>query len=177
MASSVFLGLGTNMGDREALLNKVIELITRSVGPVAACSGIYITEPWGFESRDNFLNMVIQVYTDLQPFDLLEKLSIIENQLGRKRSSGKYISRTIDIDILIYGKRVIDSPDLKIPHPLIQDRKFVLIPFCDIAPQLIHPVLDKTFAELIKECKDERKVKKVYPHSFYPLGGKEIQST
>jgi|WetSurSiteA1Bulk_404760.scaffolds.fasta_scaffold48037_2 2-amino-4-hydroxy-6-hydroxymethyldihydropteridine diphosphokinase len=177
MASSVFLGLGTNKGDREVLLNKVLELITGSVGPVAACSGIYVTEPWGFESRDNFLNMVIQVYTDLKPFDLLEKLSIIENQLGRKRSSGKYISRTIDIDILIYGNRVIDSPDLKIPHPLIQARKFVLIPFCDIAPELTHPVLDKTFAELLKECRDDRKVKKIYPPPFSPRGGKEIQST
>jgi len=175
MASYVFLGLGTNMGDREALLNKALELITESVGPVTACSGIYETEPWGFESRYNFLNMVIQVHTDLKPSDLLEKLAIIENQLGRKRKVGKYISRTIDIDILIYSNRVIDSPDLKIPHPLLQDRKFVLIPFCDIAPELTHPVLNKTFGELLKECKDNRKVKKFDPLSFSPLGGKEIQ--
>jgi len=172
MASRVFLGLGTNLGDRDSLLNKAIELIASSVGPVTACSGIYETEPWGFESRNKFLNMVILVNTGLNPSDLLSKLAIIENQLGRKRNRKKYISRTIDIDILLYGNRIIDNPDLKIPHPLIQDRKFVLVPFCDIEPELIHPVLNKTFGILLKECKDESEVKKIYPLSFYPIGGK-----
>ena len=156
MTSYAFLGLGTNLGDRETWLNKALELISGPVGPVTACSGIYETEPWGFESRNNFLNMVIKVQTDLKPSDLLEKLSIIENQLGRKKSGRKYISRTIDIDILLYGNRVIDKSGLKIPHPLMQDRRFVLVPLCDIAPELIHPVLNKTFAALLKDCSDER---------------------
>ena len=163
MAIYVFLGLGTNLGDREAILNKALDLITGSVGPVTAWSGIYETQPWGFESMNNFLNMVIRVHTDLKPPDLLKKLVIIEIQLGRIRNERKYISRTIDIDILLYGNRVIDSPDLKIPHPLIQDRKFVLVPFCDIAPELIHPVLHKTFSALLKECRDEGSVKKIHP--------------
>jgi 2-amino-4-hydroxy-6-hydroxymethyldihydropteridine diphosphokinase len=176
MASYVFLGLGTNLGGREAWIKKALELITKSVGRITACSGIYETEPWGFVSRNNFLNMVIRVLTDMKPSDLLEKLAIIENQLGRKRNEGKYISRTMDIDILLYGNSVIDSPDLKIPHPLIQDRRFVLVPFCDIAPELIHPVLNKTFAALLKECKDEGNVRKIDPLSFSPHGGKEIQN-
>jgi 2-amino-4-hydroxy-6-hydroxymethyldihydropteridine diphosphokinase len=160
MANNVFLGLGTNLGDREALLNKALELITESAGQVCASSGIYETEPWGFESGNNFLNMVVQVHTDLNPAALLKKLALIENQLGRKRGSRKYVSRTIDIDILLYGDRVIDRTDLKIPHPLIQERRFVLVPLCDLAPDLVHPVLNKTFEVLLKECRDESKVKK-----------------
>ena len=175
MANYVFLGLGTNLGDREALLNKALELITESVGPVSASSGIYETEPWGFKSGNNFLNMVAQVHTDLNPADLLKKLALIENQLGRKRGSRKYVSRTIDIDILLYGDRVIDRPDLKIPHPLIHERRFVLVPLCDLAPDLLHPVLNKTFAVLLKECRDHRNVKRIDPLYVSPRGGKEIQ--
>jgi len=161
MADYVFLGLGTNLGDREALLERTLELITESVGPVSACSGIYETQPWGFESRNNFLNMVVQIHTELSPAGLLKKLTRIENQLGRKRADKKYISRSIDIDILLYGNRVINKPDLIIPHPLIRERKFVLVPLCELAAEIIHPALKKTFATLLKECRDERYVKKV----------------
>ena len=145
MADYVFLGLGTNLGDREALLERTLELITESVGPVSASSGIYETQPWGFESRNNFLNMVVQVHTELSPAGLLKKLTRIENQLGRKRGDKKYISRSIDIDILLYGNRVINKPDLIIPHPLIRERKFVLVPLCELAAEIIHPVLKKTY--------------------------------
>ncbi len=86
MANYVFLGLGSNLGDRRALLDKALELITESVGPVIASSGIYETEPWGFKTGTDFLNMVVQVHTDLNPAELLTKLALIENQLGRKRS-------------------------------------------------------------------------------------------
>jgi 2-amino-4-hydroxy-6-hydroxymethyldihydropteridine diphosphokinase len=161
MADYVFLGLGTNLGDREALLERTLELITESVGPVSACSGIYETQPWGFESRNNFLNMVVQIHTELSPASLLKKLTRIENQLGRKRGDKKYISRSIDIDILLYGNRVINKPDLIIPHPLIRERKFVLVPLCELAAEIIHPALKKTFATLLKDCRDERYITKV----------------
>jgi len=170
MADYVFLGLGTNLGDREALLERTLELINESVGPVSASSGIYETQPWGFKSRNNFLNMVVQVHTDLSPAGLLKKLTWIENQLGRKRGDKKYISRSIDIDILLYGNRVINKPDLIIPHPLIRERKFVLVPLCELAAEIIHPVLKKTFATLLKECRDDRNVKKIDPVSFSPMG-------
>jgi len=160
MTNYVFLGLGTNLGDREANLNKALELISKSVGRIDTCSGIYETEPWGFQSENNFLNMVIKVHTKLKPTDLIKKIILIEDHLGRIRDSRKYISRTIDIDILLYANIVIDKSNLTIPHPLIQDRRFVLVPLCDIAPEMIHPVLSKTFAALLKECKDDREVKK-----------------
>ena len=161
MTSYIFLGLGTNLGDREANLIKAQELIRKSVGLIDSCSGIYETEPWGFQSENNFLNMVIKVHTSLKPADLIKEIQVIEGQLGRIRESRQYASRTIDIDILLYRNLVIDNPDLVIPHPLIQDRKFVLVPLCEIAPAMIHPVLSKTFASLLKECKDERNVKKI----------------
>ncbi len=161
MTNYVFIGLGTNLGNREDNLAKAQDLIAKSVGRIDCRSGIYETEPWGFQSENNFLNMVISVHTDLKPADLIKKIQNIEDQLGRKRDSRQYISRTIDIDILLYRNKVINKPELKIPHPLIQDRKFVLIPLCEIAPAMIHPVLNKTFAVLLKECKDERNVKKI----------------
>lgn len=161
MTNYVFIGLGTNLGNREDNLAKAQDLIAKSVGRIDCRSGIYETEPWGFQSENNFLNMVISVHTDLKPADLIKKIQNIEDQLGRKRDSRQYMSRIIDIDILLYRNKVINKPELKIPHPLIQDRKFVLIPLCEIAPAMIHPVLNKTFAVLLKECKDERNVKKI----------------
>jgi 2-amino-4-hydroxy-6-hydroxymethyldihydropteridine diphosphokinase len=172
MANYVFLGLGSNLGERKALLDKALELISESVGRVSAISGIYETQPWGFKTGTDFLNMVVQVHTDLNPAELLTKLALIENQLGRKRSNRNYVSRTIDIDILLYGKKVINRPDLKIPHPLIQERRFVLVPLCDLAPEIVHPVINKTFAELLRECRDDRNVKKMTPPFFPPRGGK-----
>jgi 2-amino-4-hydroxy-6-hydroxymethyldihydropteridine diphosphokinase len=174
MTNYVFLSLGTNLGDREANLIKALELIGKSIGQIDSRSGIYETEPWGFQSENNFLNMVIKVHTKFKPNDLIKKILHIEDQLGRIRDSRKYISRTIDVDILFYGNMVIDNYDLTIPHPLMQDRKFVLVPLCDIAPEMIHPVLKKTFRALLEECSDESIVKRRNPLSFSPKGGKEI---
>jgi 2-amino-4-hydroxy-6-hydroxymethyldihydropteridine diphosphokinase len=161
MTNYVFLGLGTNLGDREANLTKAQELIGKLIGRIDSCSSIYETEPWGFQSENNFLNMVIKVHTTLKPADLIKGIQLIEGQLGRIRDSRQYISRTIDIDILLYRNVVINKPDLKVPHPLMQDRRFVLVPLCEIAPAMIHPVLNKIFAVLLKESRDERGVKKI----------------
>lgn len=154
MGKIAFLGIGTNLGDREGFLNKAIENIGNLAGRVITLSKIYETESWGFRTENKFLNMVIGIETKLSPGTLLKRLLQIETLMGRERSSEGYASRTIDLDILLYDELVIRKPDLRIPHPLIQDRKFVLVPLCDIVPEMIHPVLKKTFAMLLKECDD-----------------------
>ena len=140
----VFLGIGTNLGDRESNLKKAIALIKENIGPVIKSSSVYETEPWGFQSNDYFLNMVLEVKTDLKPSGLLGRVLMIEASMGRLRNAEGYTSRLIDIDILFYGKRKFSGKALLIPHPKLHERKFVLIPLCEIAPEFIHPVLGKT---------------------------------
>jgi len=173
MAKIAFLGLGTNQGNRQENLKIAVENISISAGEVISFSQIYETEPWGFRSEDHFLNMVIQIKTGLKPIDLLKKLIKIEMIMGRVRCAEKYSSRIIDIDILLYENEIINKTYLKVPHPKIQERKFVLVPLCDIAPEMIHPVLNKTFAALLEECEDENIVKRIDPLSFSPGGGKK----
>jgi 2-amino-4-hydroxy-6-hydroxymethyldihydropteridine diphosphokinase len=163
MLKEAYIGLGTNLGNREENLKKAIENIIISAGEVISISGIYVTDPWGFRSEDHFLNMVILINTRLKAVDLLKQLLKIEMQTGRVRGAEKYSSRVIDIDILLYENEIINKPYLKIPHPKIQERKFVLVPLCDIAPEKIHPVLKKTFAALLKECKDDSRIKRTNP--------------
>jgi 2-amino-4-hydroxy-6-hydroxymethyldihydropteridine diphosphokinase len=160
MGKVAFIGLGTNLGNREENLKKAIDKIIVYAGEVISSSGIYLTEPWGFRSEDHFFNMVIGIKTSLKPVDLLKQLLKIEMEAGRVRGPEKYSSRIIDIDILLYENEIINKPYLKVPHPMIQERRFVLVPLCDIAAEMIHPVLKKTFAELLKECRDESVVKK-----------------
>ena len=163
MAKIAFLSLGTNQGNGRKNLEIAIEKIGSSVGEVISFSQIYEAEPWGFISDDHFLNMVIQIKTGLKPVDLLKQLLKIEMVMGRVRGAEKYSSRIIDIDILLYENEIIDKPYLKVPHPMMNERKFVLIPLCEIAPEMIHPVLNKTFAALLKVCEDENFVKSKGP--------------
>lgn len=173
MTKEAFIGLGTNLGNREENLKNAIGKIIIHAGEVISSSAIYVTEPWGFRSEDYFLNMVIGIKTSLKPVDLLKQLLKIEMEAGRVRGAEKYSSRIIDIDILLYENEIINKPYLKVPHPLIRERRFVLVPLCDIAPEMIHPVLKKTFAELLKDCKDESRVRRISPLSFSPGGGKK----
>jgi 2-amino-4-hydroxy-6-hydroxymethyldihydropteridine diphosphokinase len=156
---SVFLGIGSNLGNREYNMQQAVEHIEKHVGAVRMTSAIYETEPWGFQSDDAFLNMVIAVETQMSPQALLSEILYIESLLGRVRTEGQYTSRIIDIDILLYDDMVLSEPDLTIPHPLLHERKFVLIPLCEVASEMIHPVLKKTFRELLEECKDSSNVK------------------
>ncbi|MDA3929805.1 MAG: 2-amino-4-hydroxy-6-hydroxymethyldihydropteridine diphosphokinase [Prolixibacteraceae bacterium] len=150
-----FLSLGTNLGDKEKNLSRAIRYINVGIGQMIDLSGLYETEPWGFESNEKFLNMVIEIVTDLTPLEMIDKCLEIENKLGRIRKVFKgYSSRTIDIDILFYDDIVLSEANLILPHPHIQNRRFILEPLCEIAPDFIHPVLNKTLKELLIECTD-----------------------
>jgi 2-amino-4-hydroxy-6-hydroxymethyldihydropteridine diphosphokinase len=157
---NVFLGIGTNLGSRGSNLEQAVAGIEKYIGPVLSSSSIYETEPWGFKAKDEFLNLVIKVETELTPSGLLGKILMIESLLGRVRSEERYSSRLIDIDILLYEDKIIEEESLKIPHPLLQHRRFVLVPLCELASEMIHPVLKKTIGELLELCEDRSKVKK-----------------
>ena len=143
-----YLGLGSNMGNRQKNLEKALDLLSQRL-QVSQVSSIYDTEPVGNINQPRFLNLVCQVYTKLAPMELLALTKGIELKLGR--TSGKSNApRPIDIDILFYGDQVIETPELVIPHPRLTERAFVLIPLAEIAPELAHPVMGKTVLELKK---------------------------
>ncbi len=128
------------------------------IGNISAESPIYETESWGYHDND-YLNQVVVCDTTLSAEKILTETSLIETELGRVRNGQGYQARTIDIDILLYGNEVVVSPTLTVPHPRMQERKFVLIPMCDLAPSLIHPTLNKTMKELLQCCTDSCNVK------------------
>ena len=136
--STLYLSLGTNLGDRQQNLKSALELIGREVGTVVSASDIMETEPWGFDSPNPFLNMVVKVETHLQPMDVLHATQQIERKLGRTKKSvnKEYHDRQIDIDILLYDDLVMNTPELTIPHPLMYQREFVMKPLAQIAPEL-----------------------------------------
>ena len=130
----VYLGIGTNLGDKEGNILRAYELIRDRVGEIVKCSTLYNTEPWGFESENSFLNSVICVETALFPRQLLQTTQQIEREMGRtnKSTDGKYHDRIVDIDILLYDDLKVNEPDLVIPHPLMKERDFVMKPLLEI---------------------------------------------
>jgi 2-amino-4-hydroxy-6-hydroxymethyldihydropteridine diphosphokinase len=155
----VFLGIGTNLGDRENNLKDSISAIEEHIGSIVKTSSVYETEPWGFEAQNDFLNMVVKVETKLNPSGVLGAILMIETLLGRRRGEKQYVSRLIDIDIILFGDHVLDEMSLKIPHPRLQERKFVLLPLCEIEPQLVHPVLKRSIVSLLESCPDNSRIK------------------
>ena len=147
------------MGDRLHILSKTREIIEDKCGKIIIQSSVYETAAWGKEDQEAFLNQVILIETKLSPFDLLKSVLKIEENLGRKREE-KYGSRIIDIDIIFFNDDVINMEGLKVPHPRMENRLFVLIPLNEIAPQISHPVLKKSVSQLLADCPDSLAVNK-----------------
>lgn len=154
----VFLLLGSNLGNRQQFLKQAAELIESRIARVVTKSSVYETQSWGKADAPDYLNQVLVVETALSAPDILKTILAIEQELGRKREE-KWGSRTIDIDILFYGDAIIDIPGLQVPHPELHNRRFTLYPLSEIAPELIHPLLNKTILTLKAELKDDLIVK------------------
>lgn len=151
----VYIGLGTNLGDRDENLRVAVQKIEKQIGKVVSLSAFYVTTPWGFASANSFLNAAVCVETDLLPLEVLQETQQIERELGRihKSVGGVYSDRLIDVDILLYGDLILSTAsasgaELILPHPLMTERAFVMQPLAEIAPGLMHPVLRKTVKEI-----------------------------
>jgi 2-amino-4-hydroxy-6-hydroxymethyldihydropteridine diphosphokinase len=158
--NKAYLLIGGNMGDRLRNLAWAAELLQVNTGEVIQSSGVYETAAWGKTDQPAFLNQALLLQTDLSAEQLLQKIMYTENAMGRTRSQ-KYGPRTIDIDILFYNREIIQLPQLIIPHPEIQNRRFALEPMNEIAPDFIHPVLNKSISQLLAECPDKLDVRRL----------------
>lgn len=149
----VYLGLGTNLGNKQQNIICAIESLSRILGNPLAVAPTIETEPWGFQSTNTFLNTVVAYGTSLTPTELLAATQEVERTLGRTTKSigGAYSDRPIDIDILLYGDETITTGELTIPHPLMHKRLFVLQPLAAIAPQVVHPIFKKSISQLLEE--------------------------
>jgi 2-amino-4-hydroxy-6-hydroxymethyldihydropteridine diphosphokinase len=157
--NDAYLLLGSNEGDREVWLQQAMEMIQQRCGKVVTSSALYRTAAWGKEDQPDFLNMVAHIKTRKTSLDLLHSTNEIENLLGRQRKV-KWGQRTLDIDILLYSNDIVNLPELKIPHPFMQNRRFTLVPLNEIAPNIIHPKLNKTIHQLLLDCPDPLEVHK-----------------
>ena len=163
MKYKLYLGIGTNLGNKLENLTNCNKLIAQKIGVIKKESSIYKSEAWGFESSESFYNQVLEVETRLSPEVILDKIKRIEKELGRtsKSLNEVYTDRLIDIDILFFENLICWSSELEIPHKYIADRKFVIEPMAEIAPDFIHPVIGKDTKALLLECKDESILTKV----------------
>ena len=151
------------MGDKDRIFAQACLLINNRCGEVIQVSAAYESEPWGFDAEEWFLNRVVVVETELAPEALLQQLLDIEKELGRVRHPEirGYTSRTADLDLLYYGTRIIQTDMLTVPHPRLHLRRFALVPMCEVAPALVHPVFELTQEELLQHCPDDSIVRKM----------------
>ena len=160
--NELILLLGGNIGDTVSYLKEAKTCIEKSIGEIEKTSALYESEPWGFDSQQNFLNQALVVKTLFDPNQVLSEIHKIEANLGRVRdNSGEYKARTVDIDIIFYNDLISINPDLIIPHKSLQERRFALLPISEIAPDKMHPKLGKTVLTLLDDCNDESIVTKV----------------
>ena len=157
----VFLGIGGNIGNKQFNFIRVEELINKQLGSIQLKSSIYETPPWGFHADENFWNAVFVIETKWRAEEILWRIHEIEDHFKKEQGDERYISREMDIDILYFDDIFYETADLIIPHPRIQNRKFVLVPLVEIAPGLKHPLLRLTSLQMLENCKDESVIKKV----------------
>lgn len=153
MIQKAVLLLGTNIGNRKENLVVATKLVDEQIGKLVQTSAIYQTAAWGVEDQEDFLNQVITFNTELEAIEILEKTLAIEKQMGRERFQ-KWGPRLIDIDILFLGDTIVNEPNLKVPHPEIQNRRFTLEPLNELMPEFVHPTLNKSISKLLNICPD-----------------------
>lgn len=153
----VYLLTGSNLANRLQHLQKAIQLIEANIGQVLEQSAIYETDPWGKEDQPSFLNQVLAIKTGLSPQEILKKIHVIEYFIGRRRNQ-KWDKRVIDIDILFYNNVIIQESNLIIPHPLLTERRFALVPLAELIPNFIHPIFQQTISTLLENCTDNLSV-------------------
>ena len=156
----VYISVGSNMGDRLQNCRQGITMLTRGAKSRAiAQSRVYTTEPVDYKNQDWFINMVVKLETALDPFELLDQIEKVQRAAGRKRDVIRFGPRVLDLDILLYDDRIIESEHLIVPHPRMHQRRFVLKPICDIDPTILHPVLHQSMQSLLDQLgEDEQKV-------------------
>ena len=160
--TTIYLLLGSNLGDRVQLMQTAATHIEQRIGNVLRASSLYETAPWGGIAQPAFLNQVLEVRTALAPEEVLRIILEIEHESGRVRYE-RWGARHLDIDILYFGQVSMDTPRLTVPHPRLHERRFTLVPLVEIAPDFMHPVLEKTNVELLEVCRDNEEVKKWTP--------------
>ncbi len=158
--NNVYLLLGSNLANPQQQLSDARDQITIKIGKIVNQSSLYETDAWGKTDQPGFINQVILVSTGLNAHEILKMIFRIESNMGRTRTE-KYAARVIDIDILYFNQAVIDSDELIVPHPAMQDRRFVLVPLSEIAPSFIHPVAGKSNLRLLESCADKLMVKRI----------------
>ncbi len=159
--NKVFLGIGGNIGDKNKNFIRANKLIAEKLGKITQISSIYETPPWGFHSDDVFWNQILVIETKLEAEELLWRINEIEEMFGRKRGEERYSSRQMDIDILYFNEEFFETKTLIIPHTRIQERRFVLVPLVEIAPNFKHPLLRMTSVKMLEICRDKSLIKKV----------------
>jgi dihydroneopterin aldolase/2-amino-4-hydroxy-6-hydroxymethyldihydropteridine diphosphokinase len=166
MSTIAFIGIGSNVGDKTANCQTAIEYLAEA-GRIIEVSSFYYTEPVGYKEQEDFINAAATLETNCSPAELLAICHAIEDRLGRRRTV-RWGPRTVDLDILLYGDLVVSRPDLVIPHPLMAMRKFVLAPLVEIAPEVMHPLLNKTMLQLLSDLQNSHTVMKCKPGNKAP---------